>query len=104
MPLPLPNLTLSAPSSSASSAQVDGRQGFDGSGWVVSTGGGHAAGGTSGGMRLMGGFGQAPQRMGTQVPMDYTGQAFGQVQQQQAGGSSGGLLAMLAAAAFFILR
>lgn len=101
--VPLPPLNLSAPSSSASSAMVDGRMSFDASGWTVSTGGGRATGGTSGGMRTSGFSGQG-QTLGTQVdpyePFGTWGQGAAPT---QAGGPVMWLL-LLAAAGFIILK
>lgn len=101
--VPIPPLNLSAPSSSASSAMVDGRMSFDASGWTVSTGGGRATGGTSGGMSN-GGFGGKAQQPGTAVdPYEPFG-TWGQgTTPTQAGGPVMWLL-LLAAAGFIILK
>lgn len=101
--VPIPNLNLSAPSSSASSAMVDGRSAFDGSGWTVATGGGRATGGTSGGMRMGGFSGQAHPTASQVDPFDPF-PTWGAGVPTQAGGSSMVLIALAALAGFIILK
>lgn len=114
MPLPF-NLNLAAPSNSAANLSVDGRSAFDASGWTVATGGGRAAGGTSGGMRQAG-FTAPAHRLGSAVapqvpalPMtmpSWQADEYGMPPQYNAPAQAGGgsMLLMVAAAALFFLR
>lgn len=97
------NLNLAAPSTSGSSLNVDGRLGFDGSGWTVATGGARSTGGASGGM-AQGGFNAPAQRPASQV-----GGYFEPVPQwgagvQQPGGGGLTWLLILGGAALLLLR